>query len=94
VHVCALLIDVRIPACSSKKEKRSVVRHLTDTARQRFGVAAAEVGRLDHRQRAELAFAAVAGHPVQVERVLDTVERFVWAHAEVDVLSAERHWLE
>ncbi len=94
MHVCALLIDLRIRSSSSKKEKRSVVRHLTDTCRQRFQVAAAEVGRLDHRQRAELAFAAVAGHPAHVERVLDTVERFIWAHAEVDVLSAERHWLE
>jgi uncharacterized protein YlxP (DUF503 family) len=87
-------MDLRIPASTSKKSKRSVVRHLTETSRRRFQVAAAEVGRLDHRQRAELAFAAVAGHPAHVAEVLDTVERFVWAHAEIDVVSSERHWLE
>jgi uncharacterized protein YlxP (DUF503 family) len=64
------------------------------TARQRFAVAAAEVGHHDRRQRATLAVAAVASSPSHVEDVLDEVERFVWSRPEVEVLSADRSWLD
>jgi uncharacterized protein YlxP (DUF503 family) len=57
-------------------------------------VAAAEVGRHDQWQRAELGFAAVAGSPGQVDRVLAAVERFVWSHPELEVLAAQRAWVE
>jgi len=94
VYVCALGIELRIDAATSLKAKRTVVRHLVDTARQRYGVAAAEVGHQDLWQRSELGFAAVGSSARHVEDVLDNVERFVWSHPEVTVLSAGRHWVE
>lgn len=89
-----LRIDLQVAASSSLKEKRTVVRHLLDTARHRFRVAAAEVGYLDQWQRADLAFAAVGSTGAHVGQVLDSVERFVWSHPEVTVLSCARHWLD
>ncbi len=94
VHACTLVVDLRIPASHSLKEKRAVVRHLVDGARSRFEVAAAEVGLQDQWQRSELGFAAVSGTPGMVESVLDAVERFVWATPEIEVISCERAWLE
>ena len=94
LHACALSMDLHISQSGSLKAKRAVVKHVVETSKSRFGVAAAEVGRQDQWQRAELGFAAVAGAPGQVEGVLDTVERFVWSHPEVEVLSATRSWLE
>lgn len=92
---CAtLLIELHIGSSGSLKEKRMVVRHLLDTARRRYGVAASEVGAQDLWQRAQLGFAAVAPDPTHVERLLDRVERFVWSHPEVEVLSCERYWLD
>jgi hypothetical protein len=76
------------------KAKRSVVRHLLDTARGKFAVAAAEVEFNDLWQRAGLCFAAVAKDAGHVEEVLDSVERFVWSHPEIEVSASERHWLE
>jgi uncharacterized protein YlxP (DUF503 family) len=32
-----------------------------------------------------------AGH---VEEILDRVERFVWSHPEIEVVSSVRHWLD
>jgi uncharacterized protein YlxP (DUF503 family) len=90
MHACALAMDLRIPAARSLKAKRSVVKHIVETARSRYGVAAAEVGHQDQWQRAELGFAAVGGSPA----VLDSVERFVWAQAEIDVVGGTRSWLE
>lgn len=87
-------MDLHLPANGSLKDKRSVVRHLLDTARQRYRVSAAEVDHHDLTQRCLLGFAIVSGDVNQAETVLAKVERFVWAHPEVDVLSASREWLE
>jgi len=94
LHACALTVDLRIPGSSSLKAKRGTVKHLVDACRSRFGVAAAEVGFQDQWQRSELGFAAVSGTPGQVESVLDSVERFVWSHPEVEVVGSSRAWLE
>jgi uncharacterized protein YlxP (DUF503 family) len=94
LHSCTLFMDIHLPASGSLKAKRTVVKHLVETARSRFAVAAAEVGRHDQWQRAELGFAAVAGSPGQVDRVLAAVERFVWSHPELEVLAVQRAWVE
>jgi len=69
-----------------------VIKPIVDGSRHRFGVAAAEVGKQDHWQASELAFAAVASSARHVDEVLDSVERFVWSFPEVEVLSCERLW--
>jgi uncharacterized protein YlxP (DUF503 family) len=94
VHACALEIELHIPASGSLKEKRSVIKHLLDTARHRYGVAASETDYQDTWQRAQLGFAAVGPDTSHVAEVLDSVERFVWSHPEVEVLEAERTWLD
>ncbi len=71
-----------------------MVKHLVEVCRSRFGVAAAEVSYQDLWQRSELGFAAVAASPGHVQEVLDSVERFVWSHPQVDVVADGRCWLE
>ncbi|MCU1492706.1 MAG: hypothetical protein JWO62_470 [Acidimicrobiaceae bacterium] len=94
MHACVLSIEIHIPESGSLKAKRMVIRHLLDGARSRFHVAAAEVEFQDQWQHTRLGFAAVSGQPTQVTEVLDKVERFVWSHPEIAVLSSERQWLE
>jgi uncharacterized protein YlxP (DUF503 family) len=94
MHACALTVELRIRGSSSLKDKRTVVKHMVESCRSRFGVAAAEVGYQDQWQRSQLGFAAVAGSPGQVEKVLDSVERYVWSHPEIEVLAAYRSWVE
>jgi uncharacterized protein YlxP (DUF503 family) len=94
LHCCALTLDLHIPDSGSLKAKRTVIKHLVETSKSRFGVAAAEVGFQEQWQRSELGFAAVASSQSHVEQVLDTVERFVWAHPGVEVLAQSRAWLE
>jgi uncharacterized protein len=94
LHACALTMDLRIPESGSLKAKRTVVKHVVETSKARFGVAAAEVGYHDRWQRAELGFAAVAGSQSHVEAVLDTVERFVWSNPDLEILAGSRSWLE
>ncbi len=94
LYVGALEMELHIGTSHSLKEKRAVVRPIVEGARRRFGVSAAEVAHQDRWQRAGLAFAAVAPSAGRVEEVLDTVERFVWSHPEVSVVSTVRHWLD
>jgi len=94
VHVGALSLDLRIPLARSLKDKRAVIRPILDGSRQRYRVAAAEVEGQDRWQRAVLGFSAVSSSRRLVGDVLDEVERFVWSFPEVEVLSAERSWLD
>lgn len=94
MHACALTLQLQIPESRSLKSKRAVVKHLVESAKSRFGVAAAEVGYQSQWQRTELAFAAVAGSQHHVEEVLDAVERFIWSHPDVQVLATSRGWVE
>ena len=94
MHAAALAIELHIPGSGSLKEKRSVVRHLLDTSRRRFGVSSSEVDHHDLRQRTTLGFAMVAPTAGRVEEVLDRVERFVWSDPRVSVISSVRHWLD
>jgi uncharacterized protein YlxP (DUF503 family) len=92
MKAAALSVELRIPRARSLKEKRAVLRPIVDGSRHRFGVAAAEVGKQDLWQSAELAFAFVSASAGHVEAVLASVERFVWSFPEVEVVSCERHW--
>lgn len=65
-----------------------MVKPILEGARRRYKVSAAEVGAQDKWQRAVLGFAAVGPDPGHVAGVLAAVERFVWSHPEVNVLSA------
>jgi uncharacterized protein len=94
VYVGALEIEIHLPATRSLKAKRSVVKHLIETSRQRYGVSASEVSHHDRWQRAGLGFCVVAPSAAHAQQLLERVERFVWSHPELEVISVERHWLE
>jgi uncharacterized protein len=94
VHAAALYVEIHIGESRSLKHKRSVVRHILDTARLRYRVAAAEVDHQDLWQLAGLGFAAVASDARQVAEVLDSVERFVWSHPEIEVSKTTISWLD
>lgn len=94
MYVGALEVEIHLPATRSLKAKRSVVRHLIEASRQRFGVSASEVAHHDRWQRAGLGFSVVAPSATYAQELLDRVERFVWSHPEIEVISVRRHWLD
>lgn len=92
--VGVLVAELRLPGCHSLKDKRSVLRPLTEQARGRFAVAVAEVEYQDLHQRAVIEVAAAAASERVVRETLDAVERFVWSQPGVEVLAATRRWVE
>jgi len=82
--------DLHVPQSRSLKAKRAVLRPLIEGARHRFAVSIAEVGYHDQWQRAEVAVAVVAASASHLDDILDSVDRFVWSHPDIEVLEAER----
>jgi len=94
LHVLALEVDLRLIDSRSLKDKRSILRPILDGSKRRFSVSVAETDHQDEWRRSTLAFCAVSSSTGLVTKVLDDVERFVWSFPEVEVLDAQRHWLE
>ena len=67
--VTVLTVELLIFESASLKDKRSVVRSVLQRTRNKFGVAAAEVGDQDERTRATLAFAAISSD-AQISRTV------------------------
>jgi uncharacterized protein YlxP (DUF503 family) len=72
------VVTLHLPASRSLKDKRQVVRSLSDRLRRQFNVAVAEIEEQDAWQTAVLGFAVVSnesGHAArQVERIVETIE--------------------
>jgi uncharacterized protein YlxP (DUF503 family) len=81
--------DLRIPACHSLKEKRHVVKTLTNAIRSSFNVSVAEVEHQELWQRAALGVAAVGAQEYHLRKVLHEVEKLVDRWAEVEVISTD-----
>jgi hypothetical protein len=80
--------DLRLPGCSSLKDKRNVVRTLQAMLQQKFRCAFAEVEHQDLRQRATVGISIVSGTPFQARKVLAEVGRHVETHPGVELLGS------
>ena len=87
--VALVRFDLRIPGCSSLKQKRHVVRSLTNALRSTFNVSVAEVDHHDLWQRTAIAVAAVDAEMYHVRKVVQQVERFVEAWGGVEVIDSD-----
>lgn len=94
MHVLAMRVELHLGECRSLKAKRAVLKPLVDGARRRYGVAVAEVDHEDTWQRTTIGVVAVANSAHHVTDVIDEVERYIWSTPGVQVLGADRHWLE
>ena len=96
MHVARRLARrLHLPSAESLKAKRAVI-----TPDPRGGAAPLPRRRRPRSatrttwQRAELGFVAVSGSAGHAGDVIDEVERFVWSFPEVEVIDADRTWLE
>ena len=87
-------VDLHLGECRSLKAKRAVLKPIVEGAKRRFGVACAEVDGNYTWQRASIGVAAVSNSAHHAEQTIDEVERFIWSQPGIQVLRADRHWLE
>lgn len=89
MHAAALRFDLHVPASRSLKVKRAAIRPIVDGLRHRYHCSVAETGYQDQWQRAEITVALVAATGGHLQAQIDTVERFVLAAPDVEVLDME-----
>jgi hypothetical protein len=94
MHAAAMCFDLHVPQSRSLKSKRAVIRPIVDGVRARFRVSVAEVDYQDQWQRAAIAVAVVGASEGQVREVLASIERYVAAAADIELLDIETSWLE
>ena len=80
VHTGTLIADLILSEARSLKERRAVLRAVTQRLRNE-GLAVAQIGPTELVQRAFLAVGAVSGSPSQVQQVLDGAERILFSSA-------------
>ena len=75
--VGAAAVEIHIHGSRSLKQKRGVVRSISQRVRNRFNLSVAEVGGWDRWQFAVLGLSAVGSDQVVVRRVLDRALEFI-----------------
>jgi hypothetical protein len=75
--VGAAVVEIHVHGSRSLKQKRGVVRSITQRVRNRFNLAVSEVGGQGTWQRAVLGIAACGNEPRQVRSVLERAISFI-----------------
>jgi len=90
VIIGACKVDLHLPGNGSLKGKRGILKPLLVQLRREFNLAAAEVGRNDAWQSAEIGLATVANDSGHVHAVLERAVRWIETHhPEVQVVDWE-----
>ncbi|WP_028308274.1 DUF503 domain-containing protein [Desulfitibacter alkalitolerans] len=89
VGVCTL--ELRIPYAHSLKEKRSIVKRISNKIKQKFNVSISEIDTQDLWQTATLGIAVVGSHGPLLEGFLETLIDYVEStfDGEIRVLHTE-----
>lgn len=75
--VAVSVLELHIPAGRSLKDKRRVIKALTERIHQRYRVSIAETDYHDLHQRAQIAIAAVHSSRAELERLLERIRDHV-----------------
>ena len=86
--VGTLTVTLQVPASTSLKEKRQVIRSLTARLRQAFNAAVAEVGDQNLWQSAVLGIVCVSGDARHADEMCQKILRFVDSNADALVLNS------
>ena len=72
-----LTLDLHIPESHSLKEKRFVIKSLTDRIRNKFNVSVSEVDANDLWQRSVIGIAYISNETVMINRVFEQIRNMV-----------------
>jgi hypothetical protein len=75
MHIAFLQVDLHIPDSHSLKDKRSVLKRLTNLIRTQHNVAIAEIGDHDAWQSAHLGLVTINNEAEATDRILQRVIR-------------------
>lgn len=77
MHVGCLSLELRLPGCSSLKEKRSRLKPLLAGVHKKYNVSAAEIDQMDQHKAAVVACVIVSNDSQHVQRALARIPRWL-----------------
>lgn len=77
MHLAALVIELRLPGCTSLKQKRSRLKPLLLSLNRTFNVSAAELEQHDLHKFSTIVCASVSNEGAQVQRVLSSIPDWI-----------------
>jgi hypothetical protein len=92
--VAIVVADLHLPASSSLKDKRRIVRGLIDRLHQRYRVSIAEIGHLNVHQRTQLGIAVVAQTDAEVDRLVGNLRDVIEECHDAVVANWERDTID
>lgn len=89
MRVAICLLDLHIPAATSLKSKRQVIKSLVQRLRNRYNISVTEVGSQNLWQRSELGIAVVCHNGAGADKILESIFSFVEQENAVDIISSK-----
>ena len=77
MFVAVITVELQIPMAQSLKDKRSIIRSLSDKCKNKFNVAVAEVDNKDLWKNAKLGIATVTDDRRYLEKIIDKIIKFI-----------------
>jgi len=93
IFITLMTIELLIPYAQSLKDKRSVVRSLTEGIRNKFNASVAEVGYQDKWQRAVVAVCFVGGGKRHLESDAARIRTIFEEAADIEIVAINQEWL-
>lgn len=81
-------IELILPMAGSLKEKRSIIKSMLHKSKNKFNVAAAEVGKNDLWKNAVIGFVTVSNDRVYIDRLMSKIINFVEGFNEVEIIDS------
>ncbi len=85
MFVAVITIDLQIPMAQSLKDKRRVIKSLTDKCKNRFNVAVAEVDNKDLWKNAKLGLVTITGDRRYLEKVINKIIKYIESFPEINL---------
>jgi uncharacterized protein YlxP (DUF503 family) len=80
MHVAVVTIELHLPGCNSLKEKRSILKPLLARLQREFNISTAELEHNELHRSAGIACAVVGNNDRHLQRVLETIPRWIERH--------------
>lgn len=89
MRVGTCLVHLRVTNSLSLKDKRQVIKSMTDRLRRSFNVSVAEVGPTDNRRDAQVAVACVSNSSRRTNQVLSHVAEWIERNPSIEVVQID-----
>lgn len=89
--VKTLYLEMYLPQSNSLKDKRRVVKSLTQRLRQKFNVAVSEIEDSDDIRNTTIGIVTVTNYDAFADKILDKCLNLIETEYDVDIINIERN---